>query len=101
MTDLYAETHAKLNAETGRLTWKELERHFARGVVIRVDPELDLIDVATRFVLDDKAHVSQWLESGEVARASEEEAKGWSAGESVFWAVVAAPWVLVQEIRVH
>ena len=31
------ELRAKINAETGKIGWKELERHFARGVVITVD----------------------------------------------------------------
>lgn len=34
---------AKLNAETGKLVWNELERHFARGVVIKVAGDLDLL----------------------------------------------------------
>ena len=34
MVDSDALLRAKLNAETGRLGWKELERHFARGAVI-------------------------------------------------------------------
>lgn len=93
------ELRAKLNAETGKLTWKELERHFARGVVIRVAGELDLVAVAAAMAEDDKAALERWLTGGEVARASAEEAEGWHRRDAVFWAVVVAPWVLVQEIR--
>ncbi|HHS89601.1 MAG TPA: DUF2288 family protein, partial [Rhodobacteraceae bacterium] len=50
----------KLNFETGRVTWDELARHFARGVVIRVDAELDLVNVAAAFAEDNKARVAEW-----------------------------------------
>lgn len=88
----------ELNAETGRLTWTELEPHFARGAVIRVAPELDLVDVAERIVRDDAAAVQAWMSSGRIARASLDDARDWNARQASFWAVVTAPWVLVQEI---
>jgi hypothetical protein len=91
---------AHLNGETGKLSWKELERHFARGVVIRVQCELDLVDVAARIVQDDKASVERWMLEGRIARASVQDAADWSAREPLFWAVVTAPWVLVQEVGV-
>ena len=35
---------AKLNLETAQLGWPELERHFARGDVIKVAIGVDLVD---------------------------------------------------------
>lgn len=90
---------ARLNGETARLEWVELARHFARGVVIRVDPALDLVRVAAAVVSDDREAVEQWTQSGEMAHASEDDARRWNDEHAVFWAVVTAPWVLVQEIR--
>ncbi len=90
---------AHLNGETGQIGWEELQRHFARGVVVRVAPGLDLVAVAATLVRDDKAAVSAWLETGQVARAESADAKRWHKQQSRFWAVVAAPWVLVQEIE--
>ncbi len=98
MAETDAELHARLNAETGKLSWPELQRHFARGVVIRVDGELDLVAVAAAFVRDDKPEVERWLTSGQVERVGEEHARDWQERDPLFWAVVAAPWVLVQEI---
>ena len=46
MTEAEDILRAKLNAETGKLAWKELERHFARGVVVKVAGDLDLVEVA-------------------------------------------------------
>lgn len=89
---------AKLNAETGKLAWNELERHFARGVVLKVAGDLDLVEVALAMARDDKSAIAAWLDQGGIARASEEDALQWHAQQSQFWAVVAAPWVLIQEV---
>lgn len=97
MSETHEELRARLNAETGKLAWKELERFYARGVVIVVAPGLDLVEVAARVVADDTAAVRDWLTAGTMVRASEDHAHDWVAREPTFWAVVAAPWVLVQE----
>ncbi len=40
---------AKLNQETAKASWKELQPFFARGQTVYVAPELDLIEVALAF----------------------------------------------------
>ena len=89
----------KLNLETGRMDWQALARHFARGVVIKVGPDRDLVEVAAAFTTDDKAAVGQWLAEGGIAKATDADAQAWHEHRTTFWAVVVAPWVLVQEIR--
>ena len=89
----------KLNAETAKLSWKELQRHFARGVVIVVAPELDLVDVAVSMARDDKAAVETWMSAGQVARAGDDDARAWSDRDATLWTVVVAPWVLVQDVQ--
>ena len=98
MTEAEQLLRARLNAETGRLAWTELERHFARGVVIKVAGDLDLVDVALAMARDDKAVVADWLDRGRLAKAEPDDARAWHQQQSVFWAVVAAPWVLIQEV---
>ncbi len=90
-------THADLLRETARVSWEALEPHFARGVVIQVDSELDLIEVATCFANDDKEKVEAWLTSEQVRYLPNDVAKAWSSGEAELWAAVVAPWVVVQE----
>lgn len=97
MNDTDAEIRQILNAETGLLQWGELERHFARGVVIYVSPDANLLDIAVGFAKDDKVMVKKWLESGEVSLLSTEQAKDWQSRDPDIWSVVAAPWVLTQE----
>ena len=36
----------ELLKQSGVIIWNELIRHFARGVVIKVEPSLDLIEAA-------------------------------------------------------
>jgi hypothetical protein len=90
--------HARLNAETGRLGWAELQRHFARGAVIKVTAGMDLVEVAMAIAEDNREAVAIWMEAGRIARAGTDDAIAWNDRAAQFWAVVAAPWVLVQEI---
>jgi hypothetical protein len=89
---------AKLNLETARLQWPELERHFARGVVIRVAPGIDLVEVALNIAENRTGQVQKWLADGSIARADTPDAEHWHSRQPTFWAVVVAPWVLVQEV---
>jgi hypothetical protein len=90
------ELHDKINRETGRIQWSELERHFAQGNVIYVSEELDLIDVAVRVSHDDKEHIARWMNEGKVAKVSDLQAQTWAAGEIALWASVVHPFILVQ-----
>lgn len=87
---------AKLNGETSRMAWRELQRFFAGGGVIVVQDGLDLVEVAMRIAQDDKAAVAAWLESGSIGRASDEQARAWLEQDAELWAVVVKPWILVQ-----
>lgn len=89
--------HAKLNTETSQIAWQELLRYFAGGFVIVVDDSLDLVDVAARFAIDDKALVAQWLDDGKISKVDDAQAAAWLEADALLWAVVTRPWVLVQE----
>jgi hypothetical protein len=91
------ELKVRLNAETARISWQELERHFARGALITVVPGLDLVNVGVHMIKDDKTIIDAWLASGEIRNTTDDEAKAWSEDNRELWAVVVAPWVLVQD----
>lgn len=97
-TDSEQEIRLRLNAETARITGSELAPHFARGALVRVDPALDLIEVAVAFAEDRRETVAGWLAKGLVAVASDIDASDWLAADALFWAVVVAPWVLAQPV---
>ena len=87
---------AKVNLETSRIAWKELQRFFASGAAISVSSELDLVEVALQISEDNKVQVEQWLVSGQIGKVSDEQAKAWYEADADVWAVVVSPYVLVQ-----
>ena len=89
---------ANINNETAQISWAELQRFFAGGWLIYVSTQVNLLDVAVAFTLDDKDRVSQWLTTGEIAKVSDEQAKKWHNENTGFWANVVKPWVLIQPL---
>jgi hypothetical protein len=90
------ELHDKINNETARVRWSELERHFAHGAVVYVSEALDLVEVALRVAHDDKDTVTRWMNEGKVAKVSDVQAQTWQAADTLLWASVVSPFVLVQ-----
>ena len=91
-------THDLLNAQTGHIAWKELARYFARGLVVTLEKDQDLLKVAETLIDDDADAVKALYEKGLLRRARDEDAIRWQDNDTEFWALVVAPWVLVQEI---
>jgi len=91
-----SELHDKINRETARVHWSELERHFASGAVVWVSEALDLVEVALRIAHDDKASIARWMNEGKLAKVSTVQAQTWQAAGSLLWASVVSPFVLVQ-----
>lgn len=94
--ELIALEKAKVNLETSQIAWKELQRFFAAGLAISVAAELDLVEVAFQFSVDNKTQVEQWLKAGLVTPVADQQASDWYQNDSEVWAVVIRPWVLVQ-----
>ena len=98
MTDNISDlTKEKVNLETSKIAWKELQRFFASGSAVFVSAELDLVDVAYQFSIDNKEQVADWLQANQVALVSDQQALNWFEHNSEVWAVVVKPWILVQE----
>jgi len=88
----------ELLGQTGTVEWHEMEVHFARGMLIRVAPELDLIDVAMHMVRDRKELIDAWAKESKVVRVNDEDALRWHDQKPTMQALVVPPWVLVQEV---
>ena len=56
----------KLNHDTARIGWNDLREAQQQELVIRVSVDLDLIDVACQFTLDNRAQVQAWMEKAQV-----------------------------------
>ena len=91
------EIKARLNLETSRIAWRELQTYYARGHVVRVSTDLDLLDVAAELTADNKACFQEWMSLGQVGDVSPDLARTWYDREAELWAVVVAPWVLIQD----
>lgn len=90
------ELEARLNRETGRIRWTELQPFFAGGRTVHVSRELDLVRVARAFIEDDSETVRSWRDEGRIDAVAPEQARQWYDRDAELWAVVVAPWVLVQ-----
>lgn len=88
---------ARLNTETAKIGWEEIQRFFAKGQVFIVANELDLIETAAKIIQDEKGSVEEWLDQKLILQATTEDAKRWNQSDPDLWAVVVAPWILVQE----
>jgi hypothetical protein len=93
------ELHDKINSETARIPWAELERHFSMGNVVYVSEDLDLVEVALRVAHDDKSSIARWMSEGKLARVSDLQAQTWQEADARLWASVVSPFVLVQPER--
>lgn len=89
---------AKINQETAKIPWKELQRFFAQGRVILVSPGLDLVEVATMAANDRAEELAAWMSNGQIGKVSDELARSWFESDAALWTVVVKPWVLVQEV---
>lgn len=93
------ELRTHLHGETSKLPWSELEKHFARGVVFKVEQGLDILDVAIVIARDDKDNLKLWLDDKKVMEVDVEDAKKWHEASASLWSVVVSPFILVQEAK--
>ena len=85
------------HSQTARIAWHDLQTYYARGSVIAVSAELSLVDVAVQLAQDNTDCFQGWIANAQIAAVSEEQARQWYDANNTLWAVVAPPWVLVQE----
>ena len=87
----------KVNLETAKIHWKELQRFFAKGEAVWISSDLDLVEVGYQFSLDNKMTIQNWLENKQLALVADDQALRWFETDAELWAVVVKPWILVQE----
>ena len=51
----------RLNKETAKINWLELQKHYAAGNLLAVAEGADLINIAVAFHQDDTVKVQAWL----------------------------------------
>jgi len=94
---LVEKTYQDLKQECAPISYKEIEHFFARGMLILVAEDLDIIDVALMIQADDTQQLNKWISQEQVIRVHDDYAIKWSKKETILMAVTAVPWLLVQE----
>lgn len=91
---------AKLNLETARIQWRELQRFFAQGKVFMVDIDRDLVSIAHKVASDQADQIDKLIHNAVIHRVTDDQAKTMIEHDSQVWAVVVAPWVLIQPVQI-
>lgn len=89
---------AKLNLETAKIPWRELQRFFAQGKVLMVKPDQDLVTIARHIATDQAGVINTLINDSVINRVTDEQAQAMIDDDSLVWAVVTAPWVLIQQV---
>ena len=84
-------------SQTARINWHDLQTYYAHGSVVAVSAELDLVEVAVQLGLDNIDQFQDWIAEHKVTPVHDEQALAWYEANQELWAVVAPPWVLVQQ----
>lgn len=91
------ELRAKLRAEIMPARWPDLLYQFARGGLLLAHG--DLLELALELARDDRSAVEARLASGQLRRASDDDARGFHANpDQRFQFVIVQPWVVAQAI---
>ncbi len=90
-------TQQRFEKELGQISFQELQKFFAKGMMIIVSDQLNIIEVAMSLHQDDVKKIQQWIDGDKIIRAHDDHAKQWVKSRIEFNAVTVAPWVLVQE----
>ena len=86
----------KLNSETAKIPWKELQRYFAGGYTLQVSEQLDLIEVAYQMQQDNAQQIEEWMQQQLIQQVGNKQARQWFNDDAMLWACVIKPWVLIQ-----
>ena len=86
----------KINAETAKIFWRELQPNFASGSTIYVASSLDMVEVALEISRNNQTAVKAWMEKGQLGPVSDQQAAAWIESDALVWSVVIKPWVLAQ-----
>lgn len=88
----------ELQQECAAISYSEIERFFAKGMLVLVANDANIIDVALQVQADDTKALELLISQKKVIRVHDEHAIKWSQENSQLLAVTAVPWLLVQEI---
>ena len=86
----------KLNMETAKISWKELELFFAKGNLLKVSRQQDLVKVAEKVAANQQHEIESLILTRQIEFVTPEWVKKYCIDNPSLWAVVVAPYVLCQ-----
>jgi hypothetical protein len=94
-----AATREELSLTVDTAQWGWLRPHLERGGIIVVSPDLDLVEAGFGISSNDTTMVSEWIDTGRVAKPSATQIFDWDAEpDTPFRILIASPYVLVQPL---
>lgn len=97
MSNEISDLYAQLIGQTARMSWAEIMPIFAKGMVLLVASDQDLVAVAEQIINDDKKTISALMQQKALHNLQDEQALDFQQRDPELWAVVVAPWLIVQE----
>jgi hypothetical protein len=88
----------KLEKYSGDVDWSYLRPHYENGVMLYVDPALDLKVAGLALAKDDKVQVQEWIKSGDLVQPCALHAEHWEKSGTRFIAMIVRPFVLAQPL---
>ena len=99
MTEIIKKSYQELKQECAPIYYQEIERFFAKGMLVLVEVDLDIIDVGLLIQADDTQQLNQLIKQEKVIRVNDKHAIKWHKQEAQLLVLTAVPWLLVQELR--
>ncbi len=94
-----SEARERFEKDLAEVDWKSLRIHMQRDVIILVNVQLDLVDVACQVAADASEVVSGWIDNGLLAKPTAEQLVNWEAElDKPFHMLIAAPYILIQDV---
>jgi len=89
-------TKDKLNLETAKIEWKDLQLFFAQGKLLVVEPSSDLVEVAAIVADNSIEKLENLIAKSQVSFATPSWIKLNCQETTLLWAVVVSPYVIAQ-----
>jgi hypothetical protein len=86
----------KLNMETAKLSWRELEVFFAKGTLLQVALGEDLIATAELIATNNQSELEKLIVDKKIEFATPEWIRSNCQPTTELWTLVVAPYVLCQ-----
>jgi len=85
-----------IRAELLSASWDHLAPHHARGALVAVDRDLDVVEAALAIASNQTAVVAAWLGSGHLVKVDDAQWAAWKGRR--FTAAIVQPFVVIAPI---